>query len=119
MGRKILVLEDTHERIREFDRIFSDQEGIDTLCYAQSVAQAILYFNSDGPFTEYYLDYDLGGEVFVDGEEEDTGYQFALFLANKGITGKNETIIIHSWNPVGARRMNRVLPYAIQQPLTA
>jgi hypothetical protein len=55
-----------------------------------------------------FLDHDLGGKDFVDSNEEETGYQVAKFILEKGI--KYEVCIIHSMNYAGAENMFRVLP---------
>jgi hypothetical protein len=55
------------------------------------------------------LDHDLGGEVYVDSNELNTGYQVAKFLATKN---PKCLIIIHSSNFWGACNMMSVLPQA-------
>ncbi len=64
-----------------------------------------------GSFDSIYLDHDLDQRVFVDSDEDNTGYQLAKYIADKNIDAE---IIIHSYNPFGAARMNDVLPDAKQ-----
>jgi len=64
---------------------------------------------TDGPFDLIFLDHDLDNRVFVDSEEENTGYQLAKYIAENNVRGK---IIIHSMNTYGAARMQEILPDA-------
>jgi CheY-like chemotaxis protein len=57
---------------------------------------------SVGDYSEVFLDHDLGGEVYVDSEEYNTGMTVAKWLAKNK---QDATIIIHSYNPIGARNM--------------
>lgn len=54
-----------------------------------------------------FLDHDLGGEIFVDSNREDTGMEVARWLSvNKKEIGQ---IIVHSHNPAGAANMSSLL----------
>lgn len=55
------------------------------------------------PYTVVCLDHDLGGRQMVDSEEEDTGYQFTVWLPEAHYN--NAWVIVHSYNPTGAQRM--------------
>jgi CheY-like chemotaxis protein len=57
---------------------------------------------SVGDYSEIFLDHDLGGEVYVDSEEYNTGMTVAKWLAKNK---RDATIVIHSHNPAGARNM--------------
>lgn len=60
-------------------------------------------------FNIVFLDHDLGGKVYVNSEEENTGYQVAKYIPS---TNNNKTkVVIHSWNRCGAQRMLDVLSY--------
>jgi len=55
-----------------------------------------------------FLDHDLG-------RTKETGYTVACWL-ERNPQFKPETIVIHSVNPVGAKRMKQALPTAILAP---
>ena len=49
------------------------------------------------------MDHDLGGLVYIDSSEENTGYQVTKFIEAHGV--KFKTCIIHSMNYIGVKRM--------------
>jgi DNA-binding NarL/FixJ family response regulator len=63
------------------------------------------------------LDHDLGGQVFVDSSEKNTGYQVAKYIKENNI--KYKVCMIHSLNFMGAMRMKSVLPGAEYLPVTS
>lgn len=101
--RKILILEDSQERIKQFQKKLSK----DDVYFFDSVFEAKEAYNFLGPFDVIFLDHDLDGAIFVDSNDENTGYQFAKFLAEKETEAQ---IIVHSMNSVGAQNIKRVLP---------
>lgn len=106
---KVLILEDDPIRIKIFDKKLKGHD----LYFFTEVADAIEAVKNFGPFDYYFLDHDLGGEIYVDSNKENTGYQFAKFLAESKATGK---MYIHSMNGVGAQNMKAVLPEAVIVP---
>jgi CheY-like chemotaxis protein len=59
-----------------------------------------------------FLDHDLGGEVYVDSGREDTGAEVARWIAENKPNIKS--IIIHTYNSVGAENMLYILKdYAV------
>jgi len=102
---KILILEDSADRIKTFKKNLNKYD----LYFFDRVSDAINAVELMGPFDVIFLDHDLDGNIFVDSNEENTGYQFAKYLATKDIKAQ---IIIHSLNPVGAANMKDVLPEA-------
>lgn len=106
---KVLILEDDGNRIATFKKKLKDHD----LYFAVSVDEAKDMAKNFGPFDYYFLDHDLDGKVFVDSKDENTGYQFAKFLAEVNATGK---IFVHSMNPVGAQNIKGVLPQATLVP---
>ena len=62
-----------------------------------------------------FLDHDLGGEVHVPSDREDTGAEIARFLKDNP-EHKPELIIIHSLNNNGAMYMKQCLPEAVYVP---
>ena len=55
-------------------------------------------------FQVMFLDHDLDNRIWVNSQEENTGYQFVKFLVNNKLQ-KNSLIYIHSMNPIGANKM--------------
>ena len=103
---KIFILEDNDERIKRFKNKANEFTKTNVELYiAKDVNAAIKLYEENKPFNMYFLDHDLGGRVFVDSKEENTGYTFAKYLAKNNITGKNEQIYSHSLNPVGRKNI--------------
>jgi hypothetical protein len=70
--------------------------------HARTAQQAISLLKSH-EFDFVSLDHDLGGKTFQASEEENTGYQVAKFISEME---KPPAIArVHSFNPVGAKRM--------------
>ena len=101
---KILILEDDPYRIKNFKKMLSLDN---TLFLSDNVEECKSIYNDNKPFDVIFLDHDLGGEIFVDSNEKNTGYQFSKFIMNEGV---NNSVIIHSMNPAGAQRMRSILP---------
>jgi len=55
-----------------------------------------------------FLDHDLGGRIWTDSGEENTGYQFVKWIIEEN-KQKNTLIYIHSMNPIGANKMLNLL----------
>jgi hypothetical protein len=96
---KILILEDSIERIELFKQLFKNQE--------------VFIFNNSldahhacmcNEFSIMFLDHDLDNKIWVDSQEENTGYQFVKWLVNNKLQ-QNALIYIHSMNPCGANNM--------------
>lgn len=98
---KILILEDNQERIKLFKEWFKEHDL--TICETAKECLSKLHIRYDWIF----LDHDLGGEIFVDSDEENTGYQVAKKIPDT--INKDTDIIIHSLNYVGAMRMKNKL----------
>mgnify|MGYP001077491652 CR=1 FL=1 len=99
---KILVLEDGKRRTAWFKEHFINDE----ITIVSSVEKAKRYLIEETP-EMIFLDHDLDDRIFVDSKEENTGYQLAKFI--KKSKKIYNCIIIHSMNPVGARKMKQVL----------
>lgn len=102
---KVLILEDDPTRIGIFKKKLHEHD----LYFAVAVDEAKDMSKNFGPFDFYFLDHDLDRRVFVDSNEQNTGYQFAKFLAESNVEG---TIVVHSMNPAGAQNIKGVLPQA-------
>jgi hypothetical protein len=105
---KILVLEDDAERIAWFVKSYGNEHDL-TVCTTVEAFKAS-YMASDIDFV--FLDHDLGGRVYVDSDDPNTGYQAAMFM-NASMSGKDgkrpKQVVIHSWNNVAVPRMARAL----------
>lgn len=94
---RILFLDDDPLRTQNFKRAMIGHEVV----AVETADDAIACLRSES-FDAVSLDHDLGGEVFVASEEHNTGYSVAKEMAT--IETRPPTII-HSYNPVGAKRM--------------
>lgn len=102
---KIFVLEDNVQRIKQFaTRLLNHSVVITT-----NAEEAIKELSKNLDYDYFFLDHDLGDEVFMDSNLPNTGYQVAKFLADKEIKGR---IVIHSMNYDGAKNMQSLLPKA-------
>jgi CheY-like chemotaxis protein len=110
--KKIFILEDNDSRVEFFKWYFKNPDY--EVSYAKDVDEAKGLFTINQPFDIILLDHDLGDEVYVDSEEDNTGYQFAKFIITKDIS--RSFVIIHSLNPVGADNMKGLIPSAMKIP---
>ena len=101
---KIFILEDSKERIKWFKDVFSSENS---LFFADNVIDAKRILTEESNFYALFLDHDLDNRIFVDSNEENTGYQLARFLVENKISFMS--IIIHSMNIFGSHRMFDVL----------
>lgn len=106
MNEIIFVLEDMMERMSTFKKIAIDIKM--ELIHCSTVEHAKNIYLISNP-SVVFLDHDLGQEIFVNSNEENTGYQFAKWMVKNDKDYKQRTIIIHSANPVGAENINNVL----------
>ena len=113
---KIFILEDDPARIAGFESALGalSSEGKHEVTIRRWLSGpdgAFAAYLKNGPFDLLLLDHDLGGAVMVDSYEEETGSEFVRWLCREGepqYIGDLATppnIIIHSWNPDGARVM--------------
>jgi len=96
---KILLLEDNQYRIDKFKELYINQE----LFIYNNVLDAH-HACVCNDFQVMFLDHDLDNRIWVNSQEENTGYQFVKFLVNNKLQ-KNSLIYIHSMNPIGANKM--------------
>ena len=99
---KVFILEDDPLRIKWFKRKFIGTE----IEYTDNVKDAKKILENEN-FDTLFLDHDLGGQVFVSCEEENTGSGLANWIVNTN--RKYETIVIHSMNPIGSHNMKCIL----------
>lgn len=109
---RIFILEDMEIRIATFKNWFKGHE----LIFSKTAQEAIDILGKDLNFEVFFLDHDLGDRIWVSTEDENTGSRVAEFLSDKVIKGR---IIIHSWNPCGAKNMMSYLPSAEYIPISS
>lgn len=101
--QNILVLEDSLERIKAFRECFIGK----TVTYTDQADVAIEAVEKT-KWDMIFLDHDLGGKLFVDSEEKNTGYQVARLLPET--INKDTPCILHSMNWVGSLKMHKASP---------
>lgn len=107
----LLILDDDKIRHVFFKKNFS--EHVITSVY--TTEDAIQALQSE-TFDAVFLDHDLGGHMSVDSfGQETTGYTVAKWLSENP-DRKPLNIIIHSFNNVGAKNMQNILPGSILAP---
>lgn len=104
---QILVLEDSAERQKVFRKFLCVSNHV-AIVSSVDIAKALVKNakKNNDQFDIIFIDHDLDDRVYVDSEEENTGYQFAKWLAEQNIEAK---FITHSLNPVGAKNICGVL----------
>jgi hypothetical protein len=111
----IFILEDDPDnyRIPIFNKLLKKH----TLYIADDVikAKAILNFmlKKNIPIDYIFLDHDLGGDIYVDSDDENCGVRVAEYIKEKKI---ESTVIVHSQNEIGAKNIKAVLPNAMIAP---
>lgn len=113
---RILILEDSPERISFFKQKFNKHDAY-FFDMADDAIEALRIIN-DKPWDIILLDHDLGGKVFVSSAEHNTGYTVAKYIADNRNDFEINQIIIHSLNPAAAQNMKNVLPEAQYVPYT-
>jgi CheY-like chemotaxis protein len=103
MSKRVFVLEDDPSRIETIQFFWGNFADFDI---TSSYGEAIEKFN--GEYNLIMLDHDLGGQIYVDIKESNTGTNFAKWLA-KNCLSKTAPVIIHSHNPVGSMSMEEIL----------
>jgi CheY-like chemotaxis protein len=99
---KILILEDSEERIYKFRQ----KLGGHSVKITKDTKECIELLKNDGPFQYIMLDHDLS--VVFEKPGEGTGYEVAKFIAeNPDLAPRH--ILIHTMNNIGAAAMMNVL----------
>jgi CheY-like chemotaxis protein len=96
---KVFILEDDARRMKTLRRKLHTH----TIYHADNVAEAKKLLEETEGIEVLLLDHDLGGQVYVDSHQENTGYQLAKYIRDS--ERQYLQIIIHSLNVVGARKM--------------
>jgi len=101
---RILILEDSSERVRYFIERFCDHE----LTITENAQDAIVYLNED-VYDYIFLDHDLG-------PNNGTGADVASYLGSGMSINTDAYVIIHSWNMPASAVMLRLYPGAFVLP---
>ena len=109
-NKKLLFLDDDENRHVEMKkRVPLAMDASTETIYVYTVEECIDALENKGPFDLVMLDHDLGGRVYVK-EVIGTGTEVAEYIRDKLDKDKRpSSIIIHSWNPPGAKRMREIL----------
>ena len=114
---KVFILEDDKERIDflvKWVKTYIDHKA--DIYLAKTFAEACDVFENHDYFDFMLLDHDLLF-FFMPSDELETGYQVALAMRNGNVTYGG--CIIHSLNPEGALKMQKLLPNSICIPISA
>ncbi len=101
---KVLFLDDDKDRMKEAEIKFVEDE----LTKVETVEQAIEMLEQNSPYDLVSLDHDLGGEIFCPSDEV-SGFAVAKFISQMTKDKLHERVVVHSFNPDGARNMMDVL----------
>ncbi len=93
----ILFLDDNPTRTKHFRSCVPSARTTET---AQECIEA---FAREEDWDIVFLDHDLGGEVFVESEREETGMGVVRWMADN--QPKVKRVVVHSMNPIAAREM--------------
>jgi len=108
---KVLILEDNAERVKQFNKNIAPCH---TVIVTDDALQCIEFLKSD-MFDVLFLDHDLGGEIYVDINEENTGSTVARWLSENP-SRIPESVYLHSLNEYGRKNMQYYIPNSIQLP---
>jgi CheY-like chemotaxis protein len=104
---RILILEDDMQRIETFGQKLCVNEH--NITYVTTAAEAIRWLDED-EFDLVFLDHDLGGKVYVDTNEKNTGSEVVRHMTQPTYV-KSPVVIIHSLNTPAAKSMEHALAY--------
>lgn len=96
---KILVLDDDDVRHEAFKFAFCTEE----LYQARTHDEAVALLDKHSPFDRVFLDHDLNDHQYV--SRERTGLDTAAYIANLPREKHPKEVVVHSWNPDGAKYM--------------
>lgn len=120
--RRVLFLDDDRRRQMKFaeDPVCSTAMYRDFAPDARSAIVMLIGALQDGrPYTDIHLDHDLCEEDQNkrEGFIEPTGYEVALWLAERPEVFPDASIVVHTLNRWGANRMCKVLEDAGRKPV--
>lgn len=92
MQIEVLVLEDDNERMTTFRNYCLQHVRTET------APACIAKIQEAESINELWLDHDLGGQVYVDSNREDTGMEVVRFLVANDMKSKIKKIFAHTLN---------------------
>jgi hypothetical protein len=98
---RILLLEDDFNRIKVFKTLDP------TITVTNTANDCIEQLKNGGKWDILYLDHDLGGEIYVDTSNPNTGSEVARWLSNNPT--ELDCIFIHSYNYPAVQHMTALL----------
>ena len=110
----IFILEDSEERIATLQRELPTIWPNCYLAIAQNSSEGKAILRQGQKFDLLLLDHDLGGQVYVDVKEENTGSTVAKFIAMNRVA--YDYAITHSMNFYGAQNITAILPDCVHIP---
>lgn len=113
---KIFILDDSRLRQNNLFRLLNKKFDGPKIFQAYSRDEAIEMLEKHQRFDIIFLDHDLGGEVYVNSSEYNTGFWVAKYIADNKI-GYGQ-IILHTLNFSGAVIMLNLLKNAKHIPYT-
>ena len=108
MNCSIFILEDNVNRIGLFYRLLERKFPGVEIVHTEFVEEAKKLIVQKSYWDIVFLDHDLGGQTYVDSENEETGYQFLKFFKEKAI--QCGQLIYHTQNPAGGQNMASLEP---------
>lgn len=104
---RILILEDSRRRIKKIRKQFL----MHRLTFFEDACEAIDHIRSNSlDYDAFFLDHDLGNKIFCSRRNRNTGLFFVKSVLEEIKSSRTlALIVIHSWNPIGAMRMKKVL----------
>ena len=123
---KILILEDDatkdrmpqfRERIKELEEIVDSKiEMVHTEFAHECISKLEKVSNEKEKFDIIFLDHDLGNEVYVNSNREDTGSEVARWINKNMDKLYGAFVITHTFNPAGAKNITSLIPGSIYVP---
>ena len=114
---RIFVLDDMEERLMNFRKWYGHHDYVE----AKKAREAINVLANSSPFDLYFLDHDLNDDHYNDGSggmysgycsgsSWGTGYDVCRYIVSElPVDKRPKRIVVHSWNPDGAKRMAQLL----------
>jgi len=107
MQARIFILEDNAERIAFFKHALSVRFPDAEIIIKETAREAKEILKPNSYWDIILLDHDLGGKIFVDSFDPNTGYQVAMHIRDNEI--KYGQCITHTQNPAGGQNIVNVL----------
>lgn len=111
---KIFVVEDNKDRCGVFWNTLPKLFAGCHIEIAEDAKEAKEILSKDKQWDIILLDHDLGGRVYVNSLDENTGYQVAKYIDENEVS--YQLAITHTMNPAGADNIISVLPNCLRVP---